>query len=94
MAERGTTNTEIQINGDGDVIVYDGRVLEIFFLNNSQRFLAARLRYDRGTPDRSGAVIIQMWATKAQMVAMVRVEAEHVAAVDALLAQIAGSAPA
>jgi hypothetical protein len=94
MADRGEASTEIQINTDGDVIVYDGRALEIFFLNNSQRFLASRLRFDRGTPDRNGAVIVQMWATKAQKVAMVRVEADHVAALDTLLAQITGAASA
>lgn len=84
--------TQIQVNSDGDVIAYDGRIIEIFFLDGSKRFLASRLRYDRGTPDRSGAVLIQMWATKAQMVAMVRVEAEHVAEVDALIAEIGGAA--
>lgn len=32
--------TEIQINADGDVVSYDGRVLEIFLLDGSKRFLA------------------------------------------------------
>jgi len=82
----------IVVNGDGDTITFDGHVLEIFFLDESKRFLPARLRVDRGQPDRSGAVIVQLWATPAQMVAMVRVEAQHIEAVDALLAR-AGAAP-
>ncbi|HEY8217180.1 MAG TPA: hypothetical protein VIH82_08600 [Acidimicrobiia bacterium] len=80
---------EITINGDGDMVVYDGRVLEIFYLDGSKRFLASRLRYERHAPDRSGAVIVQMWATKAQMVAAIRIEADRVAEVDALLGRIA-----
>jgi hypothetical protein len=83
---------EFQVNTDGDVIAYDGHVLEIFFLDGSKRFVASRLRYDRGGPDRSGAVIVQLWATAAQMVGMVRVEAEHVGDLDALLAAINGPA--
>ena len=82
------SSKEIVVNSDGDVISYDGRVLEIFFLDESKRFLASRLRYDKGEPDRSGAVIVQLWATPAQMVGMVRVEPEHVAEVDQLLAAI------
>jgi hypothetical protein len=85
-------STRIQTNTDGDVIAYDGQVLEIFFLDGSKRFVASRLRYERGDPDRRGAVLIQLWATPAQMVAAVNVEAESVAAVDALLAEIKGSA--
>ena len=85
-------STKIQVNTDGDVIAFDGEVLEIFFLDGSKRFVASRLRYDRGEPDRSGAVLIQLWATPAQMVGMVRVEAEHVSDIDALLAEINGSA--
>ena len=84
-------STRIQANADGDVIAYDGQVLEIFFLDGSKRFVASRLRYDRGESDRSGAVLIQLWATPAQMVGMVRVEAEHVAEIDALLAEIKAS---
>jgi hypothetical protein len=80
--------SEVICNDDGDVIAYDGHVLEVFFLDGSKRFVASRLRYDRGDPDRSGALVIQMWATRAQMVAMVRVAAEHVGEVDALLARI------
>jgi len=83
--------TELQLNTDGDTIVYDGRILEIFFLDESKRFIASRLRYDRAEPDRSGAVIVQLWATKAQMVAMFRVEADHLADVDELLATIEAS---
>ncbi len=65
---------EIQVNSDGDVVAYDGRVLEVFFLDGSKRFVASRLRVDRGEPDHGGAVLVQLWATPAQMVAMVRVE--------------------
>lgn len=83
--------TDLQVNSDGDVITYDGRIIEIFFLDASKRFIASRIRFDRGKPDRTGAVLIQLWATKAQMVGMVRVEAAHVAEVDALLAEIAGA---
>jgi len=88
--------TELQVNTDGDVITYDGRVLEIFFSDDSLRFLASRLRFDRGRPDpdRSGAILIQLWATASQMVGMVSVDADHVAEVDALLAQITGAAAA
>ncbi len=80
--------TELQVNSDGDVLAYDGRVLELFFLDGSKRFLASRLRYDRGEPDRNGAVIIQLWATPAQTVGLVRVEASYLPGVDSLLAEI------
>jgi hypothetical protein len=80
--------SDLEVNSDGDVISYDGRILEIFFLDGSKRFLASRVRYNKGEPDRSGAVILQLWATAAQMVGMVRVEADHLAELDALLAQI------
>jgi hypothetical protein len=83
--------TSIQINSDRDLIVYDGQVLEIFYLDESKRFIASRLRYDRGEPDRSGAVVFQLWATPAQMVGMARVEAQHVDAVAALFAEITKS---
>ena len=79
------SSKEVQVNSDGDIISYDGRILEIFFLDGSKRCLASRLRYDKGEPDQTGAVIVQLWATPAQMV---RVEAEHVAEVDQLLAAI------
>jgi hypothetical protein len=82
---------EIEVNADGDVIAYDGHVLEIFLLDGSKRFIASRLRYDRGDPDPSGAVIVQLWATPAQMVGMVRVESGHVGDLDALLATIKGT---
>jgi len=80
--------TEFQANSDGDVIAYDGHVLEIFFLDDSKRFIASRLRYERGEPDRNGAVMIQFWATRAQMVGMIRVDAQYVSGLDALLAEI------
>jgi hypothetical protein len=85
------SNKEIQVNSDGDVMSYDGRILEIFFLDESKRWLASRLRYDKGEPDASGAVIYQLWATAAQMVGMVRVEPQHVADVDGLLQTIEAS---
>jgi hypothetical protein len=57
-----------------------------------RRARAARFRYpscgNRGEPDRSGAVILQFWATPAQMVAMARVDAQCVAGVDSLLGEI------
>jgi hypothetical protein len=86
--------TELQANANGDVIAYGGHVLEIFFLDESKRFIASRLRYDRGEPDRNGAVIIELWATPAQMVGMVRVEADYLSGVDALLAEIQKSGTA
>ena len=82
----------ISVNSDRDTIAYDGEILEVFFLDGSKRFLAARLRYDVGEPDRSGAVLLQLWATPAQMVGMVRIEAEHVSDVRALVAEIQESA--
>lgn len=87
------SSREITVNTDGDIIVYDGRIIEIFFLDGSNRFLASRLNYVKGDPDATGAVVVQLWATAAQMVGMVRVEEQHVTEVDQLFASIAAPKP-